>query len=86
MMMGLKQGQEKMSKSDPDSAIFMEDTVEDVNKKISKAFCEPQNINGNPCFDYLKHLVFEKFGKFTVRTEEGKDKEYTSYDDLVKDY
>ena len=28
MLYGLKKGQEKMSKSDPDSAIFMEDTVE----------------------------------------------------------
>jgi tyrosyl-tRNA synthetase len=26
MLAGLKEGQEKMSKSDPDSAIFMEDT------------------------------------------------------------
>ncbi|KAJ1420594.1 hypothetical protein B484DRAFT_433492, partial [Ochromonadaceae sp. CCMP2298] len=30
MLMGLKEGQEKMSKSDPDSAIFMEDSAEDV--------------------------------------------------------
>jgi tyrosyl-tRNA synthetase len=34
MLMGLKQGQEKMSKSDPDSAIFMEDSVKDVERKI----------------------------------------------------
>jgi tyrosyl-tRNA synthetase len=27
MLMGLKEGQDKMSKSDPDSAIFMEDTA-----------------------------------------------------------
>ena len=27
MLSGLKEGQEKMSKSDPDSAIFMEDTA-----------------------------------------------------------
>src|SRR5210317_129231 len=39
MLYGLKEGQEKMSKSDPDSAIFMEDTVEDVERKISKAYC-----------------------------------------------
>lgn len=32
-----------MSKSIPDSAIFMEDTVEDVNRKIKKAFC-PEKI------------------------------------------
>jgi tyrosyl-tRNA synthetase len=36
MLYGLKKGQEKMSKSDPDSAIFMEDTVEDVERKINK--------------------------------------------------
>lgn len=39
MLYGLKEGQEKMSKSDPDSAIFMEDTVEDVERKIQKAYC-----------------------------------------------
>lgn len=39
MLYGLKKGQEKMSKSDPDSAIFMEDTVEDVERKINKAYC-----------------------------------------------
>jgi len=39
MLYGLKEGQEKMSKSDPDSAIFMEDTVEDVERKINKAYC-----------------------------------------------
>ena len=39
MLYGLKKGQEKMSKSDPDSAIFMEDTVEDVRRKITKAYC-----------------------------------------------
>jgi tyrosyl-tRNA synthetase len=31
-----------MSKSDPNSAIFMEDSEGDVNVKIKKAFCPPQ--------------------------------------------
>ena len=39
MLYGLKAGQEKMSKSDPDSAIFMEDAAEDVERKIMNAFC-----------------------------------------------
>mmetsp|Transcript_37475 Transcript_37475/g.76419 ORF Transcript_37475/g.76419 Transcript_37475/m.76419 type:complete len:680 (-) Transcript_37475:197-2236(-) len=39
MLYGLKAGQEKMSKSDPDSAIFMEDTREDVERKIMAAYC-----------------------------------------------
>ncbi|KAL7532528.1 hypothetical protein ACHAXR_004685 [Thalassiosira sp. AJA248-18] len=42
MLYGLKEGQEKMSKSDPDSAIFMEDTREDVERKIQKAYCPTQ--------------------------------------------
>lgn len=39
MLMGLKEGQEKMSKSDPDSAIFMEDAAEDVKRKVSTVQC-----------------------------------------------
>ena len=39
MLFGLKAGQEKMSKSDPDSAVFMEDTAEDVERKIMNAYC-----------------------------------------------
>ena len=52
MLYGLKKGQEKMSKSDPDSAVFMEDTVEDVERKINKGvFMLKQSIVGNAiCF------------------------------------
>ena len=39
MLYGLKKGQEKMSKSDADSAIFMEDSAEDVRRKILQAYC-----------------------------------------------
>jgi tyrosyl-tRNA synthetase len=39
MLYGLKAGQEKMSKSDPDSAIFMEDAAIDVQRKIMNAYC-----------------------------------------------
>jgi tyrosyl-tRNA synthetase len=30
MILGLLEGQQKMSKSDPNSAVFMEDTAKDV--------------------------------------------------------
>ena len=39
MLYGLKAGQAKMSKSDPDSAVFMEDTAEDVERKMMNAYC-----------------------------------------------
>lgn len=49
--------QDKMSKSDPESAIFMEDQEHEVNTKIKKAFCPPQQVADNPCLEYLKHIV-----------------------------
>lgn len=66
MLMGLKEGQEKMSKSDPDSAIFMEDTSEDLKRKIKKAYCPPQIAEKNPILDYVKHIILGYYGKFEI--------------------
>lgn len=86
MLSGLKAGQAKMSKSDPDSAIFMEDSPEDVSRKIKKAFCEPKSISENPILDYCKSIIFPSFGKLTVEPK-GKDAiVFTSYEDLVAEY
>jgi hypothetical protein len=50
MLAGLKQGQEKMSKSDPESAIFMEDSEADVNVKLKKAYCPPGQVEVSSFF------------------------------------
>jgi len=86
MLMGLKQGQEKMSKSDPDSAIFMEDKVDDVNRKIKKAYGPPGVVEANPLLDYTKHLVFGRFDSFSVNRKDGGPKVYTTYQQLEDDY
>jgi tyrosyl-tRNA synthetase len=70
MISGLKEGQEKMSKSDPDSAIFMEDSVEDVKRKIKKAFCPPEVVEKNPIMDYTKHIIFGYYHKMSVTNQE----------------
>jgi len=76
MLYGLKKGQAKMSKSDPDSAIFMEDSAEDVERKILNAYC-PSVPEGdantadqemslvaddlkNPCLDYIRYVLFSR--------------------------
>jgi tyrosyl-tRNA synthetase len=88
MMPGLQEGQEKMSKSNPDSAIFMEDSVEDVNRKIKKAFCPPNVVEGNPCITYLRMLVFPRDGCFTVPRKEanGGDITFHSIEELEAAY
>jgi tyrosyl-tRNA synthetase len=59
MLSGLD-GSDKMAKSNPDSAIFMDDTDKEIDSKIRKAFCEPGNIVKNPILEYFRYIVFEK--------------------------
>jgi tyrosyl-tRNA synthetase len=66
MLMGLKQGQEKMSKSDPDSAIWMEDSAAEVQSKVKKAFCPPGVADGNPVLQYVRHIVLPWFGHVDI--------------------
>lgn len=86
MMMGLD-GSDKMSKSNPNSAIFMDDTEQEVNTKIKKAFCEPGNIEKNPILEYFRYIVFEKEDMVVItvkdfETKEVHDIEFTEYQDL----
>ena len=67
---------EKMSKSDPDSAIFMEDTYDDIKRKIKKAFCEPGNVAKNPILEYCNFIIFgaKKVVNVKRKKENGGDK------------
>ncbi|XP_076958795.1 tyrosine--tRNA ligase 1, cytoplasmic-like [Bidens hawaiensis] len=88
MLSGLLQGQEKMSKSDPSSAVFMEDEEAGVNLKIKKAYCPPNVVVGNPCLEYIKYIVFPWFNEFKVerKPENGGERTFTSYEELAGDY
>ena len=56
MLMGLKGKANKMSKSDPMSAIFIEDTKEDIVEKMMKAHCPPE-VSENPLFEYIRYII-----------------------------
>ncbi len=47
----------KMSKSKPESAVFIHDLEEEIRRKINKAFC-PETTEGNPVLEYARFLVF----------------------------
>ena len=59
-----------MSKSDPDSAIFMEDSASEVKRKIKKAFCVPGVIEENPVIEWARYFIFNKFGVYEVKRSE----------------
>ncbi|KAK6157439.1 hypothetical protein DH2020_011687 [Rehmannia glutinosa] len=87
MLPGLQEGQEKMSKSDPSSSIYMEDEEADVNVKIKKAFCPPKVVKKNPCLEYIKYIIFPWFNEFTVerKPENGAVRDHFNNDPKAKE-
>jgi len=52
----------KMSKSKPETAIFVHDSPESVEAKILKAYCPPRTIEFNPVIELNKYLLFQQDG------------------------
>lgn len=48
----------KMSKSKPMSAVFINDSPEEIQEKIKNAFCPEGEVEYNPVLDWAKHLIF----------------------------
>ena len=78
----------KMSKSKPETAIFMTDTIDDVKKKFNKAHCIDGIIDDNPVLEYFKYIVFEKYNSILVERPEkyGGNMTYNSYLSLEEDF
>lgn len=89
----------KMSKSKPDTAIFMTDTDEEVQRKITKAYCPEGVAEDNPVLDYCKQIIFNakylkretpllKNDLFVIsrKPEHGGDVSFTTYTELENAY
>jgi len=78
----------KMSKSKPESAIFMLDTEQDIKRKINKAYCPARQVEMNSIMEYVRYILFEKFKSFEIKrpAKFGGDLSLPSYDELAKLY
>lgn len=77
----------KMSKSSPNSAIFIDDTEADVRRKIRRAFCPPAEVEGNPVLNWVRHLVFDAMqGELVVPSAAAGRTRFTAYDELAAAY
>ena len=78
----------KMSKSDPNSGVFIHNTDEEIKKKISKSWCEEGNIESNPLLEISRTVIFHEFNEMKVERPEkfGGNVSYGSYDELEKDF
>lgn len=78
----------KMSKSKPDSCIFIHDSVDEIERKIKKAFCEERDVTLNPILDWTKHLIFPLENTMRVErsVQHGGDIEYDDFQSLKQDF
>jgi tyrosyl-tRNA synthetase len=78
----------KMSKSKPDSAIFIHDATEEVARKMGKAWCPERQAEGNPVLDFAKQITFHETERLEVERPEkyGGSVSFTSYAELETAY
>jgi tyrosyl-tRNA synthetase len=78
----------KMSKSKPDTSVFMTDSKEDLKRKIAKAYCPPQITEENPVLEYFRYIVFEKFPTVEIKRskEYGGNVVFNSYKNFEENY
>ncbi len=78
----------KMSKSKPDSAIFMDDPLEEISRKITKAYCPEKQAEMNPILEYCRYMIFEKHKEMKIGrpAKFGGTVNFGSYQELEKAY
>lgn len=70
----------KMSKSDPNGALLLHDTLEKVQKKMKKAYLDPEDEQ-SPVYELAEHVVLPEFGHIQV-TPNPKFGEPSTWNDL----
>ncbi|VVC00425.1 Tyrosine--tRNA ligase [uncultured archaeon] len=79
----------KMSKSKPDSCIFIHDSEADIKRKLSKAYCPEKTAENNPVLEMCSEFIFHSGGsslKVTRPAKFGGDVEFASYEELAESY
>jgi len=78
----------KMSKSRPETAVFIHDSSEEIEKKIANAYCPPRDVRNNPIIDLNRKIVFKEQRSLIVErpAKYGGTVEFFSINELSKAY
>ncbi|MCW4005674.1 MAG: tyrosine--tRNA ligase [Candidatus Bathyarchaeota archaeon] len=78
----------KMSKSKPDTCVFIYDTPAEIKKKLSRAFCPEKTVKFNPILDICKYIIFRETPVFTIErpAKFGGNIAFESFDELANVY
>ncbi len=78
----------KMSKSNPNSGVFIHDSADEIKSKIKKAWCEEANIVNNPLLEISKQIIFHENKTMDVERPEkfGGNVSFANYEELEKSF
>ncbi|HKT21265.1 MAG TPA: tyrosine--tRNA ligase [Nitrososphaerales archaeon] len=78
----------KMSKSKPETSIFVHDGPDVIARKINSAYCPPKTVEGNALTEYSKYIIFRKRRSLKIERPEkyGGSVEFFSYGELEAAY
>jgi tyrosyl-tRNA synthetase len=82
---GLNGGKMSSSKG---NYISVDDSAEDLDKKIMSAYCPAKDIEGNPVTELFKYHILPRLGSVTIKRPEkfGGDVTYDKYEALEMDF
>ncbi len=78
----------KMSKSVPESCVFIHDSPEEIRRKVRGAYCPPRDAENNPVMDIIHYIVFHEFKVFHIDrpAKYGGPVEFESFEELKQAY
>ena len=83
---GVERMESKMSKSSPESCVFIHDSEEDIKRKIKNAYC-PMEVKGNPVIDICRYIIFREHETIKIeRPEKYGGNLNLTYNDLISIY
>ena len=76
----------KMSKSKPDTSIFVHDSKQEILRKINSAYCPAKVVEGNAPVEYARYIIFRKTKSLKISRPDkfGGNIEFASYQELEK--
>ncbi|MBI5036086.1 tyrosine--tRNA ligase [Candidatus Micrarchaeota archaeon] len=76
----------KMSKSKPESAVFIHDSEKLIREKLNKAYCPPRTAEPNPVLEFTKYVIFPALGELNIErpTKFGGNVSFGSYGETEK--
>ena len=78
----------KMSKSKPQSCLYVHDSFDEIKRKLTNAYCVPRDTVNNPVLEYCREIVFRAFKEFTIERDRkyGGNLNFKTYSELEQEY